>query len=249
MNDNIAILLEQSKDFFTLSQDNIYNSFYKTGNDNLDEYLEGGLPLGKLIHIYGPSGVGKSQFCMQLAANMWKQEKIRRCYFFCCNKVSFIPSRYLQICSELGIEKSENELLSNVFIAELSSVEDVVDMLNELTASEDEVCVFDFSEHDDVGEQFAFTEGLAQALLSLSEWKKCLTIFVNQVRAAFDMNQSSDVIPALGQNFYLHALLRIFMDFQSEERSVKKIELTRWTIPYKDPFLFILTKRGIEALP
>uniref|UniRef100_A0AC35GPP9 DNA recombination and repair protein Rad51-like C-terminal domain-containing protein n=1 Tax=Panagrolaimus sp. PS1159 TaxID=55785 RepID=A0AC35GPP9_9BILA len=245
MPDNIAILLEQSKDFFTLSQDKIYNSFYKTGNDNLDEYLEGGLPLGKLIHIYGPSGVGKSQFCMQLAANMWKQEKIRRCYFFCCNKISFIPSRYLQICSELGIEKNENELLSNVFIANLSSVEDVVDMIGFVSVEG----VFDFSEHDDIGEQFAFTEGLAQALLSLSEWKKCLTIFVNQVRASFDMNQSSDVIPALGQNFYLHALFRIFMDFQFEDRSVKKIELTQWTLPYKDPFLFKLTKRGIEALP
>eukprot|EP01126_Amoeba_proteus_P024220 TRINITY_DN2442_c0_g1_i15.p1 TRINITY_DN2442_c0_g1~~TRINITY_DN2442_c0_g1_i15.p1 ORF type:complete len:114 (-),score=14.54 TRINITY_DN2442_c0_g1_i15:29-370(-) len=33
----------------------------------LDAYLRGGLPLGSLTEIVGPSGVGKTQFCHQLS--------------------------------------------------------------------------------------------------------------------------------------------------------------------------------------
>lgn len=78
---------------------------------------------------------------MQLAANMWKQEKVRLCCFFYCSNASFSSSRYLQICSEFNIEKDKDELLSNVFVAEYSSVDDVVNTLNSLTASEMDVCL------------------------------------------------------------------------------------------------------------
>uniref|UniRef100_A0A914XQV2 DNA recombination and repair protein Rad51-like C-terminal domain-containing protein n=1 Tax=Panagrolaimus superbus TaxID=310955 RepID=A0A914XQV2_9BILA len=253
MDEKLLSIKERGRNYFILSKDKIYESLYKTGNSDLDEYLQGGLPLGKFIHIYGPAGVGKSQFCMQLAANMWKQEKVRLCCFLCCNNVSFTPSRYLQICSEFNVQKDKNELLSNVFVAELSSINDVVNALNELSSSEMDIGfvsvegLFDFTEYGIAGTHYAFTEALGQAMLSISEIKKCLTIFVNQVRASFQTNQTSDVTPALGPNFYMHALFRIFMNFQSEERSVRKIELQRWSFSQKDPFLFTLSKRGIEA--
>lgn len=62
MAEKLLSLIERQRDWHTLSKDEIYKSFYKTGNADLDEYLEGGLPLGRFIHIYGPAGVGKSQF-------------------------------------------------------------------------------------------------------------------------------------------------------------------------------------------
>ncbi|KAF8758192.1 hypothetical protein HU200_010634 [Digitaria exilis] len=33
----------------------------------LDEALGGGIPMGKLTEVVGPSGIGKTQFCLKLA--------------------------------------------------------------------------------------------------------------------------------------------------------------------------------------
>ncbi|CAG9771330.1 unnamed protein product [Ceutorhynchus assimilis] len=41
-----------------------------TGCENIDKILLGGLPVNGITEIYGCSGVGKTQFCLQLALNI-----------------------------------------------------------------------------------------------------------------------------------------------------------------------------------
>lgn len=38
-----------------------------TGCTAIDEIIRGGIPVNGITEIVGPSGVGKSQFCLQLA--------------------------------------------------------------------------------------------------------------------------------------------------------------------------------------
>lgn len=77
-----------------------------------------------------------------LAANMWNQDTVRPCYFLCCSKLSFLPSRYLEICSELKIDKTSEELLGNVFVAELPTTEHLVNTINKLAEGKSEVCFY-----------------------------------------------------------------------------------------------------------
>lgn len=101
--------------------------------------------------------------------------------------------------------------------------------------------VYDYSQYNGEGEHFAFSHSLGQAMLGLSEQKKCVVIFLNQARSSFLSKSSSAIVPALGSRFYYHAPCRICMDFVSDERTVRKFDLQRWNIPYEKPFCFVLS--------
>jgi len=44
-----------------------------TGIESFDEHMGGGLPTKTIVGIYGPPGAGKSQFAMQVAANVLRE--------------------------------------------------------------------------------------------------------------------------------------------------------------------------------
>lgn len=56
-------------DCYTLHQDPSSAMLHTTGNTDLDDYLGGGFPVGKPIHLCGPSGVGKSQLWYVLVSS------------------------------------------------------------------------------------------------------------------------------------------------------------------------------------
>ena len=54
--------------------------FYKTGYDNFDEMLNGGLARGDCIELYGREGSGKTSFALQIIGNMVRKYKLSVLY-------------------------------------------------------------------------------------------------------------------------------------------------------------------------
>ena len=109
------------------------------------------------------------------------------------------------------------------------------------------VCVegqFGYPLYETGEEHFEFSHKLGRALLNIATAKKCLVIFVNQVRASFLVNVSTPTVPALGVQFYMQQVFRMSMNFATNDEEavfrVRSLKLDRWFNAYKTPFLFIL---------
>ena len=72
-------------------------SFVPTGISEVDNFLQGGIPNGKITHVYGPAGSGKTTFVLKLAASVAKQ-KSKVLYIDSGNQ--FDSERLRQICGD-----------------------------------------------------------------------------------------------------------------------------------------------------
>lgn len=54
------------------------SNFLPTGLASLDRSLHGGISCGSITEICGAPGIGKTQFCLQLGANIIKENTVKR---------------------------------------------------------------------------------------------------------------------------------------------------------------------------
>lgn len=63
-------------DMFNLGMNEVEEfDYYKTGFDNVDWILGGGLPMGDWVEIYGEEGSGKTTFALQVVGNILRAHK------------------------------------------------------------------------------------------------------------------------------------------------------------------------------
>ena len=69
----------------------------RTGSDPIDDFLKGGIENGIITNVFGESGSGKTNFCVQVAAELAsKGENI----IYIDTERGFSPERFAQIASE-----------------------------------------------------------------------------------------------------------------------------------------------------
>ena len=88
-----------------------------TGSNELNEILGGGIEFGAITHIYGPSGVGKTQFCYNLCLEVQrsvneKETGAKAIYIDTENK--FTPNRIIEITKTRGLKIKD--ILQNIMI-------------------------------------------------------------------------------------------------------------------------------------
>ncbi|XP_030747853.1 DNA repair protein XRCC3 isoform X2 [Sitophilus oryzae] len=87
----------------------------RTGCKNIDSVLRNGLPINGIVELYGPSGVGKTQFCLQVALQT-KLSCDKGAVYICTEDV--FPAKRLSQLSVLWREKHNLNIdfESNVYI-------------------------------------------------------------------------------------------------------------------------------------
>ncbi|MBC5792835.1 MAG: DNA repair and recombination protein RadB [Nanohaloarchaea archaeon] len=93
----------------------------ETGSEPIDSFLKGGIERGIVTNVFGESGSGKTNFCIQVAANVC--ENGDKAVYIDTEK-GFSPERFTQIASD--------EALENIVVNEPVTFEEQVDAIMSL---------------------------------------------------------------------------------------------------------------------
>lgn len=115
----------------------------KTGAEDLDDLLGGGVETQSITEVYGSNASGKTQLSVQLAINVQKDKEDgglgRGCLFVDCER-TFRPDRAKQIAE--GSEMDPEEALENIYVARAFSSDHQMLLVDEAT---------DLIEDNDIG--------------------------------------------------------------------------------------------------
>lgn len=139
-----------------------------TSIKELDIVLDGGLPIGRLIHIYGAPGMGKSTLVYKILAN---------CREYSClidTEGSFSPT----YAYSLGVE------LQNLFIAEIRKSADIFSFLKKVISDD----IFRYIIIDSIAglpiiEIYSYIAKKLPNIIKELEKHNTILIFTNQIRA------------------------------------------------------------------
>jgi len=139
-----------------------------TGLIELDICLNGGLPIGRLIHIYGASSIGKSTLIYQMLAE--------------CGKYSCLIDT--ESCFDKRYAKKQGVALHNLFIAEMHSSTNIFRFLKKTIESN----VFRYIVIDSIAglpvkDIYAHIASELPDIIKELEKHDTILIFANQIRA------------------------------------------------------------------
>ena len=98
-----------------------------TGSEHIDEFLNGGLEKGIVNNVYGESGSGKTNLCVQVAAEVAENGgKVA----YIDTEAGFSPERFLQM--------SDEEALDNILVRTPSTFADQEKAIDELEKTVEE---------------------------------------------------------------------------------------------------------------
>ncbi len=91
--------------------------FIKTGSNNLDDMLKGGIPTQAVTEFYGEFGSGKTQLCHTLAVNVQLPEEdggLNKSAIYIDTENTFSPDRIIEIA--LNKKLDPTEVLKNIVV-------------------------------------------------------------------------------------------------------------------------------------
>ncbi|KAJ3314162.1 hypothetical protein HDV04_000934 [Boothiomyces sp. JEL0838] len=100
-----------------------------TGSAELDKILGGGFKLGNVTEVVGLAGIGKTQICMQLCANV-QLAPINGKAFYIDTEGSFMASRFSQIAKASLPDTDLETIMTNVTIAKIYSMQELLASIN-----------------------------------------------------------------------------------------------------------------------
>ncbi|KAJ3261782.1 hypothetical protein HK103_004733 [Boothiomyces macroporosus] len=100
-----------------------------TGSAELDKILGGGFKLGNVTEVVGLAGIGKTQICMQLCANV-QLAPINGKAFYIDTEGSFMASRFSQIARASLPDTDLETIMTNVTIAKIYSMQELLASIN-----------------------------------------------------------------------------------------------------------------------
>lgn len=170
----------------------------------------GGLPLGRIIEVYGNEGSGKTSFTLSCIASFQKEGKV--CAFIDVEH-ALDPSR----AEQLGVD------LSSLIFAQPDTAEEALDLVKDLSdTGEVSLIVVDsvsslLPKAEDESDMDQNTIGLQARLLSKALRKltgslsknKCTCVFINQIREKVGVMFSNPETTSGGRALRFYSSLRI----------------------------------------
>lgn len=241
-----------------------YSDVISTGSLGLDINLGiGGLPLGKIVEIYGWESSGKSTLCQTIIGNA--QKKGLKClYLDGENSISEIYATNLGISlkdlliiqlDEKAGEGAYNKMEMLVETGEVGVV--VIDSYNSLQPAK--IINGEMGENS-MGVHARMLGQVVMKANSLSSRHKTLFLFVGQVREKIGVIWGSPETPQGGNalKFYSHIRLKVSRSLTTENsvigvnkeklgnKTTVKIEKTKFGSPFKENSFSIIYKEGID---
>ena len=210
-----------------------------TGSELLDDLLKGGLEKGIITNVYGESGTGKTNFAVQVAAEVAKNGKVA----YIDTEGGFSPERMKQIANEKALE---NIVIRNP--VDFKQQEDAVNQLKELVEDEDiDLIIMDSAvslyrlkvNGDNAQEMNQKLSNQLSELSKIARTSNIPVIITNQVYTSFD----KDDVELVGRDvpkYWNKCLLKM------EENSDRKIKISKHrSLPKGRSRTFNITDKGI----
>lgn len=214
-----------------------------TGSDPLDSFLKGGLEKGLITNVFGESGSGKTNFCVQVAAEVADSgEKV----VYIDTEKGFSPERFRQIA---GDEALENVVLNEP--VDFEQQEEAINSLDEIAEENDPDAIIVDSmvslyrlqaKGDQIQE---VNQKLSQQLSELSRLARKYNIPVlvtNQVYTSFD----KDEIELVGRDvprYWSKCLLKL----SNSDQTVREVEIEKHrSMPEGKSMKFQITDDGLK---
>ncbi|CAM0957999.1 unnamed protein product [Alopecurus aequalis] len=223
----------------------------------LDEALGGGLPLGKLTEVVGPSGIGKTQFCLKLALLATLPE----CYGGLNGRVVYIDTES-KFSSRRMIEigqKSLPQIFRQEGLAQKMAGRILVmrpTSLSDFTKRENERATTGFTQHP--------LRWALSFLKSIAEFARIPVVVTNQVRSqsnddgyhySFEVKNNSHndgterleshLVAALGIQWAHAVTIRLVFESHSDHRFIK---VAKSPMSPAVAFPFVVESSGITLL-
>ena len=123
-----------------LKNTNLWNEFHllKNFRQILLIHLGGGIPVGRVTEIYGQAGVGKTQLCLQLCANVGILEGLKGQSVYLDCHGGFNSKRLYDICNashrtaNKRIFKIGKSCLDNIFYKRIDNLDQMTHALDDL---------------------------------------------------------------------------------------------------------------------
>lgn len=216
-----------------------------TGSKPIDSFLKGGLETGIINNVFGESGSGKTNFCVQVAASITEQD--RKVVYIDTEK-GFSPERFKQIASEDALEKIVlNEPVDFEQQEEaINSLDDIVDEHDPgIVIVDSMVSLYRLKAKGDKIQEV--NQKLSQQLSKLSKIAReqdIPVLITNQVYSSFD----GDDIELVGRDvprYWSKCLLKLStMDTAIREMEIEKHR----SMPEGKSAQFKITDEGLESV-
>ena len=216
-----------------------------TGSEPIDSFLKGGLETGIITNVFGESGSGKTNFCVQVAAHLADQgEKV----VYIDTEKGFSPERFKQIASDKALENLVvNEPLD--FEEQEEAIESLENIVEENDAStvivDSMVSLYRLKAKGDQYQEI--NQRLSQQLSELSKIarKEDIPVLItNQVYTSFD-EEGLELVGRDVPRYWSKCLLQL----SNEENGVRKIEIEKHrSMPEGKSAQFKITNSGLETV-
>ncbi|MFB6180730.1 MAG: DNA repair and recombination protein RadB [Candidatus Nanohalobium sp.] len=214
-----------------------------TGCESIDELLKGGVEKGIITNVYGESGSGKTNFAIQLAAQVTKKgENIA----YIDTEAGFSPERFLQIADEKALEKVKMKEPLDFKQQEeaISSLPDYVEEKDiKLVVVDSAVSLYRLQVNGDNASEI--NNQLSQQFSDLSKIARKHNIPVvvtNQVYTSFD-EEELELVGRDVPKYWSKCLLKL----SNKEENVRKLEITKHrSMPQGENTYFKITNQGLQ---
>lgn len=214
------------------------NSLITTKLPKLDDLLGGGLKKGTITDIYGPSGIGKTQFALHFSIySILNGDQV----LFQDASGNFRPERIHEILKNTG---NEIQLMNNVKVLRLTNTIEQIQSLRKIHTefslividNISDLFLYEYSRSEKFFETNLLFGKYLHSLSSLSSERKIPIIITNMVR-----NIEGQEIESLGKtiNLFCHTKIRL-------AKQGKKL-IARVLTPYKSgEFYYQIRPEGIS---
>lgn len=214
-----------------------------TGSEHLDKFLNGGLEKGIVNNVYGESGSGKTNLCVQVAAQVAENEgKVA----YIDTEAGFSPERFLQMSNE--------EALDNVLIrgpTTFEEQEEAVESLEETVENEDvELVIVDSAvslyrlkvNGDNASEINNKLSGQLSQLTKIAREYNIPVLITNQVYTSFDEG-NMEIVGKDVPKYWSKCLLKL----SEKGKNKRQMEIAKHrSLPEGKKIQFRITDDGLE---
>jgi len=216
-----------------------------TSCESIDELLRGGVEKGIITNVYGESGSGKTNFAIQLAAQVTSEgHKVA----YVDTEAGFSPERFLQIADEKALDelmiKEPYDFEEQTEV--ISSLENFVEEENiELVIVDSAVSLYRLKVNGDNASEI--NNELSQQFSDLSNIarKHSIPVIVtNQVYTSFD-EEGLELVGRDVPKYWSKCLIKL----SNKDKNVRKLEISKHrSMPEGRNTRFKITNQGLESV-
>jgi DNA repair protein RadB len=213
-----------------------------TGSQHIDKFLNGGLEKGIVNNVYGESGSGKTNLCVQIAAQVAENnEKVA----YIDTEAGFSPERFLQI--------SNKEALDNILIRSPTTFEEqekAIETLEQTVKQEKiKLVIVDSAvslyrlkvNGDNASEINNQLSGQLSQLTKIAREQKIPVLITNQVYTSFDEG-NMEIVGKDVPKYWSKCLLKL----SEKGKNKRQIEIDKHrSLPEGKKIQFKITNNGL----